>query len=203
VGDCFPRSSSNGSPSIFAPESSAKLDTVAGEIPSALSAAGSDPLGRVVAMSDTGPVGCSDRRSDLSDRSFLVAQRLPTSSAHPSELRPDNAPLGNWPALRAAGPKSARGRRRDTVEILYASINPHLLERRLGATSDTGLRCRLRARRPAPALKLCTFNPTLPVFQKFALRVTHPKIIQCSEVQVRVPPCRPLGDCASGPVLSG
>jgi hypothetical protein len=52
VGDCFPRSSSNGSPSIFAPESSAKLDTVAGEIPSALSAAGSDPLGRVVAIPD-------------------------------------------------------------------------------------------------------------------------------------------------------
>ena len=81
-------------------------------------------------MSDTGPVGCSDRRSDLSDRSFLVAQRLPTSSAHPSELRPD-APLGNWPALRAAGSKSARGRRRDTVEMLYTSKNPHLLERRL------------------------------------------------------------------------
>src|ERR1019366_2094580 len=28
-------------------------------------------------MSDTGPVGCSDRRSDLSDRSFLVAKYRP------------------------------------------------------------------------------------------------------------------------------
>jgi len=45
-------------------------------------------------------------------------------------LWPENAPLGNWPALRAAGPKSARGKRRDTVEILYASMNPHRLELR-------------------------------------------------------------------------